>query len=415
MKLTFQQRLIISFLIIFALFTAGIIVFEQSRARRYKTEALAERLDAYADQVLKYPDRDIYPPDLRVTLQKRDGQVTYDNRLDPASMDNHADRPEIARAKADGSGTNVRLSQSDDRTYLYYAKDNGGPTIVRVALPYDRKVQSFLKPDNAFLYFVIALFLIGLYFVYIVGRRFGDSEQRLRELEVQEKNRRLKQELTGNIAHELRTPVTSIRGFLEIVLDNDLKTPRAQEYLQRAYYQTLTLSELISDMSLLTRLDEKRETFQFSDVSVEGLLARVKADTQGTLAEKKITCAAEIPAGLTVRGNEGLLYSIFRNLTDNVVAHAGTGVEIRVRAERTADGAVEFTFADNGAGIPDEKHLERIFERFYRVNEGRTRDTGGSGLGLSIVRNAVQFHGGTIAVRRNEPSGLLFSIEFPDH
>jgi signal transduction histidine kinase len=112
---------------------------------------------------------------------------------------------------------------------------------------------------------------------------------------------------------------------------------------------------------------------------------------------------------------------VFRNLTDNVIAHAGEGVEIRVSARVVeSDGAVghkkrmvRVSFSDNGRGIDDATHRERIFERFYRVNEGRTRDTGGSGLGLSIVKNTVELHGGTISVQRNEPSGLKFTFTLP--
>lgn len=408
MKVNFQQKLILSFLVIFAIFTTGIVVFEQARARRYKTDALAERLDAYADQVLRGAPAEVFPPELRITLVGRDGRVLSDNATDPATMDNHAARPEIAGAAATGRGVDIRTSASNEQPYLYYARDNGGARIVRVAMPYDGRVRSFLKTDNVFLYFVVALFLVGLAFILYVGRRFGRAQERLQHLEIRDKNHRLKRELTGNIAHELRTPVTSIRGFLEIVLNNDLDSLRAQEYIQRAYYQTLTLSELISDMGLLTRLDEKRDGFASTEVDVAGLLARVESDTSAGLAERSVTFSTDIPEGLAVHGNEGLLYSVFRNLVDNVIAHAGTGAEIRVRAERQGDGTTRFTFGDNGVGIPDEAHLERIFERFYRVNEGRTRDTGGSGLGLSIVRNAIAFHGGEISAHNVAPHGLEF-------
>lgn len=397
------KKLAFSFLIIFAVFTAGIIIFAQQRARLAKTEALTERLDAYADQVLAGYQDSIFPRELRITLLKRDGSVFFDNRMDAATMENHAARPEISEAINGGNGTHIRTSASNNQPYIYYAKDNGTNKIVRVALPYDVNIQSFLKPNNAFLYFVIALFLIGIGFIWYVGGYLERSKQRMQQLEIREKNRQLKHELTGNIAHELRTPVTSIRGFLEIVLDNNLEAPRAQEYLQRAYYQTLTLSDLISDMGLLSRLDEKRETFKLSEINISELLNRVQSDTKTEY--KNI----EIPSGLTVHGNENLLYSIFRNLTDNAVTHAGKDVEISVKFNESNT----FTFADNGPGIPDEKHLERIFERFYRVNEGRTRDTGGSGLGLSIVKNAVQFHGGKIVAKNLAPHGLEFTISLP--
>ncbi len=407
------KKLIISFLAIFVVFTAGIVIFEQARARRAKTEVLQERLDAYADQVLAKAPEAVFPPELRITLVDRDGNVLSDNRANTMQMENHLARPEIAAAIATGRGTDIRTSASNNRSYLYYAKDNGTNLIVRVALPYDIKVRSFLKPDNAFLYFVAGLFLVGLYFIYYVGRRFGESEERLRRFEVQEKNRTLKQELTGNIAHELRTPVTSIRGFLEIVLENELDTPTAQHYIQRAYYQTLALSDLISDMSLLARLDEKRDDFRFSKVDVARLLECIKVDTAEGLAQKNIKFAYDIPDGLVVRGNESLLYSVFRNLTENAITHAGCDVDINIRAVKRTGGEVEFSFADNGKGIDNDHHLERIFERFYRINEGRTRDTGGSGLGLSIVRNAIQFHEGIISARRVTPHGLEFVFTLP--
>lgn len=425
MKLNFQQKLILSFLIIFTVFTAGIVIFEQQRARRYKTEALQERLDAYADEVSEYillrgriAPMDsllrVMPDNLRLTLVDRSGNVVYDNVLsDPASMGNHFDRQEIVDAVEHGSGTFIRTSASTNTPYLYYAADNGGSLIVRVALPYDVKVRSFLKPDNAFLYFVVGLFIVGIAFIYYVGRHFVISQQRLRNFEVREKNRRLKQELTGNIAHELRTPVTSIRGFLEIVLENDLKTMKAQEYLQRAYYQTLALSDLISDMGLLARLDEKRDTFEFVQVDANRLLDKVLTDTSAALIAKNISFITDVPQGLTLVGNETLLYSIFRNLTDNAIAHAGSDVEISVRVIEVKDGMARFRFADTGKGIEDERHLPHLFERFYRINEGRTRDTGGSGLGLSIVRNAVQLHNGTISVRNAESGGLEFDITLP--
>ena len=153
MKINFRQKLILSFLLIFTVFTAGIVVFEQQRARRYKTEALQERLDAYADQVSQYrllhgtaAPMDsllvLMPSELRLTLIDRTGRVIYDNAFaDPGALENHAERPEVTEAVRSGSGTFIRTSTSNNRPYLYYAKDNGGSLIVRVALPYD--MQSF--------------------------------------------------------------------------------------------------------------------------------------------------------------------------------------------------------------------------------------------------------------------------------
>ncbi len=423
MKLSFQQRLVSSFVVVFALFTVGIVVFEGQRVRRYKTEALEERLDAYAGEIGRFLEHapstrlgellSILPPELRVTLVGRDGGVTFDSELDADSLDNHSSRPEIVAAAATGHGTSIRTSSSSGRQYLYYARDDDGSQTVRVALPYNIEVRALLKPDNTFLYFVVGLFAVGLVFILWLGNYFGASLKRLREHEAREKTRRLKREMTGNIAHELRTPVTSIRGFLEIVLGNELDDARRRQYLQRAYSQTQTLSALISDMSLLARIDEKQGAFEFTAIDAAALLEKVRSDTSRGLVEKNIALRVDFPPGLIFRGNESLLYSVFRNLADNVISHAGEGVEICVTARPAGRGKARVTFADNGRGIPAGEHLERIFERFYRVGEGRTRDTGGSGLGLSIVRNTVALHGGTIEVRGNSPSGLIFTFDLP--
>jgi len=234
------------------------------------------------------------------------------------------------------------------------------------------------------------------------------------DITLREKTKRLKQEMTGNIAHELRTPVTSIRGFLEIIINNNIGKEKKQEYLKRAYAQTQVLSELIADMSLLTKIDERAESLKFSKVNINELLQSIKNASAIALAEKNIQFNANIPEDLFIFGNESLLYSIFRNLTDNVIRHAGENISINIKIlHELNDGKVYFVFSDTGKGVGENIMLERLFERFYRVEEGRTRDTGGSGLGLSIVKNAVLFHGGTITVRTGENIGLefLFSLK----
>ncbi|MCL1967651.1 MAG: ATP-binding protein [Fibromonadales bacterium] len=233
------------------------------------------------------------------------------------------------------------------------------------------------------------------------------------DITAKEKTRRLKQEMTGNIAHELRTPVTSISGFLEILLNNNIAAEKRQEYLQRAFAQTKILSELISDMSLLTKIDGKAQSLHLENVNVSRLIAKVYADISAAMEEKGVKINSDIPQDIVISGNSSLLYSIFRNLADNVLRHAGSNVDIDIKVHEIKEGKVYFIFADNGKGIEDESHLNRLFERFYRVHEGRTRDTGGSGLGLSIVKNAVLFHGGTISVRKGKEKGLEFLFSLP--
>ncbi|OPZ29112.1 MAG: Phosphate regulon sensor protein PhoR [Bacteroidetes bacterium ADurb.BinA174] len=228
-----------------------------------------------------------------------------------------------------------------------------------------------------------------------------------------EKRRLLKQEMTNNIAHELRTPVTSIRGYLETILNLDPKDVDLQQvFIDRAYVQTIRLSELIQDISMLTKIEEAADRFIKEPVYMKPLLDELESDLSKTFDEKNIIFNIEVADNVVIYGNRTLLYSIFRNLVENSIVYAGESIQILIRCYMETDEAVFFEFHDNGVGV-EEKHLVKIFERFYRVNEGRTRDTGGSGLGLSIVKNAVLFHKGSIVAKNRPEGGLLFLITFP--
>lgn len=233
----------------------------------------------------------------------------------------------------------------------------------------------------------------------------------LNDITRREKTRQLKQEMTGNIAHELRTPVTSIRGYLETVLEHPLDEEKKKYFTEQAFKQTVVLSELIQDMSLITKMEEAPQSFKLEEINVSQILERLKEDLFSALNNKNIDMQWNLPNNLIIKGNQNLLYSIFRNLTDNAIRYAGENVTIRISKYNENKNFYYFSFYDTGIGIQDEKHLTRLFERFYRINEGRTRDTGGSGLGLSIVKNAIAFHKGTITAKNRKEGGLEFLFQ----
>lgn len=241
----------------------------------------------------------------------------------------------------------------------------------------------------------------------------GSFEIIINDITSPEKTRLIKHEMTGNIAHELRTPVTTIRGYLETILDQRLDADKQRQFTQRAYDQTIALSELISDMSLITRIEEAPGTFATERIEIARLLEALHGDLSQALSERQMTMQWAVPATTAVEGNRSLIYSVFRNLTDNSVRYAGQGAAIRISLYNSDERFYYFSFSDNGVGIPDERHLARLFERFYRINEGRTRDTGGTGLGLSIVRNAIALHHGTISVKNAPGGGLEFLFKLP--
>lgn len=576
-RVSFRKRILIFFSVIIAAFTVGIILFEQNQIRQERTNSLERTLENNADIIYEFLKQNslsplsseneineqlsYMPSELRLTIIDWEGNVLFDNILDSDSMENHLKRPEIQKTIGFGDGSNIRLSESNNIEYLYYAKEYGDGLFIRMALPYDVKLRSFINSENSFIYFILLFFIVCVLMMLYFTNRFSKSIRELREfslslrngksipdsfqfaddevgevsadivenynllqenrqklaaerekllqhfqfseegiaifskdrkkiyfnshflqyiniildkptLEVEqlftdpafrdivdylnqeprkgnmfskrvdrsgkqfnlrvivfddesfelyisditksEKTRLLKQEMTNNIAHELRTPVTSIRGYLETILSlqEDRDNERVKNFLDRAYAQTLQLSDLIKDISMLTKIEEAADRFDLEPVEMKELLEDLRNELSEKLKEKNDKFSIDVNEDVVIQGNRTLLYSIFRNLTENSIAYAGSRVEIVVRCYSENNEAYYFEFYDTGLGV-DEKYLIRIFERFYRVNEGRTRNSGGSGLGLSIVKNAVLFHKGSILAKNLTRGGLCFLITFP--
>ncbi len=277
---------------------------------------------------------------------------------------------------------------------------------------------------------VVLLILAATIFVLYVRlmlknqrlRQMADEANRLRleASEAEHRNRQLKQEMTSNIAHELKTPVSSIRGYLEILLgDKPVDDERRRHYLQRSYSQTLRLSDLIQDVSIINKLEESADLFPRTEVDAAEV-AREAIEDLGDKAEAAgITIANNLPA-MPLQGNRELLYCIFRNLAENSIAYAGQGIDIVLETYKDSPDHYFIHYYDTGKGVADE-YLSRLFDRFVRIDEGRSRQNGGTGLGLSIVKHAVLFHGGEIYAKNrggvgsadNRLSGLeyFFSLK----
>lgn len=223
-----------------------------------------------------------------------------------------------------------------------------------------------------------------------------------------EKNRLLKQEMTNNIAHELKTPVSSIRGYIETLLEQQNIDPDKRKFfLERTYTQVTRLSELIRDVALITKTEEAADLFEKETVNLHDTLEEIAGDLGDRLRENHITIENHVDETVEIEGNHTLLYSIFRNLIDNAISYAGTNITVCIDQYLEDNEFYYFSLYDTGCGVGEE-HLERIFDRFYRINEGRSRKTGGSGLGLSIVKNAVLFHKGQISAKNRKNGGLEF-------
>lgn len=228
-----------------------------------------------------------------------------------------------------------------------------------------------------------------------------------------EKNRLIKQQMTANIAHELKTPVTSINGYLETILDDpNIDSEKKNHFLERANVQATRLTDLINDIVILNKIEEANEHFAFENLNIYEIINEISEEYKLALNKKKMNLEIDSKKDAIIKGNRPLILSIFRNLIENSINYAGENSSIKINLYHEDKKSYYFSFSDNGIGIPDE-HLPRIFERFYRIGSDRSRKLGGTGLGLAIVKNAVVLHKGEISVRNSNEGGTEFLFTLP--
>ncbi|PID26376.1 MAG: two-component sensor histidine kinase [Candidatus Cloacimonadota bacterium] len=225
-----------------------------------------------------------------------------------------------------------------------------------------------------------------------------------------ENEKKLKQKMTSNIAHELKTPVSAILGYMETILNNsDLEKYQLNLFIEKSFKQAKRLSNLIQDISIITKIDEAKNLFEIKRVNLHTIIKEIIFDFDYTLKLNDITIDTNVDKNYFIEGNKFLLDSIFRNLIDNSIKYAGKFTKIKIDMYFKDDGYYYFSYSDNGKGIP-QKSLSKIFERFYRIDKGRDRRVGGTGLGLSIVKHSVEFHKGNILAKSEINKGVIFNF-----
>ena len=396
------------------------IGFQYVREKQYKTHFVNSQLQLYNrhlqavieeggayEEYISVHERPF--EGLRVSVIALTGKVVYDNMLPADSLDNHRLRPEVAEALRKGVGYHIgRQSASDGREYFYSAT-RGERCIVRTAIPYSAPLRELLKPDRTFISIMIALSLAISILAYFITRRIGKSVERIKDIEAEQEKTRLKRQLTNNINHELKTPVASMQVCLETLLSGiNLSDDKRQELIERCYANNERLRRLLSDVSLITRMEDGNALIEREPVDITALIADIASELTIMPEGERLTLHTDITAPIIVEGNLSLIASIFRNLTENAIAYS-EGKNIYVSLLESTPAEYRIRFEDDGRGV-EEKQLTRLFERFYRVDKGRSRQKGGTGLGLSIVKHAVQFHGGTITATNRPGGGLRFDF-----
>ncbi|MBR3977605.1 MAG: sensor histidine kinase [Bacteroidaceae bacterium] len=419
-KMSFHKQLFLQLIAFSWVMALCFIGYQYIREKEYKSEFLSAQLQQYNSHLLAaVEDGESYEEyiashekpfdDLRVTLIALSGSVVYDNTISADSLDNHRSRPEIADALQHGSGYHIgRQSASDGREYFYSAT-RGKRVIVRTAIPYSNTLNDLLEADWSFLVVMISIALAMSVIAYFTTRKLGKDIERVNHYEAEQEKNRIKRQLTNNINHELKTPVASIQVCLETLLSGiSLSDEKRQELVERCYMHNERLRRLLGDVSLITRLEDGSSLISREKVIINEIITEIAEELSIMPDSERLTLHADFNNEVAVIGNSFLIGSIFRNLTENAIAYS-EGKNIYISLLENNDKACRIRFEDDGKGVKHEQ-LPHLFERFYRVDKGRSRQKGGTGLGLAIVKHAVQFHGGAITATNRPGGGLRFDF-----
>ena len=450
------------------------IIFQYGREKAYKVAELDSRLQLVNSYICNRLTRgddigdiniaDLQPfDDVRLSIIDPDGRVVYDNSVDSLPGTNHLHREEIAEALRSGSGCSVRRhSESTGGTYFYSARRAADGSVVRTAVPYSLSLMQVLRADYTFLWIMGGITLLFALLGFFATRRLSQHVSRLNDfaaraergeritdtdsfpndelgaisshivrlyarmqqavaraehehaaaMHQQQEKERIKKQLTNNINHELKTPVASIRVCVETLLAHtDMDDARRHDFLARCLSHTERLERLLADVALITRMDDGGRVIARQQLDLGDIIASVCDECTEAAAARGIVIRNCVSGRLPLLGNADMLASVFHNLLSNAIAYSGADTVTidRVAVERDI---LTLTVADNGCGVAPE-HLPHLFERFYRVDKGRSRASGGTGLGLSIVRNAITLHHGSVTVANADGGGLVFTITLP--
>lgn len=390
-----RDNLFVSLMVLLSVLTVCLGIYEFRRDHSFRCDILHARL--------QLNNLTVSDPEIRVTIIDTLGNVLSDSWTEDVNeMGNHLYRKEVQDAIHHGSGYVImRTSETSGEKYFYsatYFPDKG--LVVRSSVPYSAPLTDSLKPDYTFFFYTGGILLL-ISVVMILRFRLRESER---------EKLRIKRQLTENAAHELKTPAATIEGYLETIVSSpDMPDDVRDSFIQRCYVQSKRMSQLLADMNTLTKMDNSSIVRPETIIDLCAIVRQISDETRQHFSEKDIDLILNLPEKLEMQADPSLMYSLCRNIYDNALAYANGATSFTVQMEAKGH-VVSMRFSDNGPGVPKES-LSHLFERFYRVDKGRSRRLGGTGLGLSIVKNIAVQYGGTAIASTTPGGGLTIEIK----
>ena len=375
--------------------------------------------------------------DLRITLISDDGNVIFESATDQP-MENHLSRPEILQAMQSGVGKDIRDSQTLGYETYYYALLLPGGEILRVAQDAETMWSIYDSSIPAIVLSCVALMLAAAVLSSLLTKAlvqpvlnmtedldhiqdnvpyrelvpFAESIHSDRIL--RENNEKMRQEFTANVSHELKTPLTSISGYAELIETGIAKPADIPDFARKIHGEATRMIQLVNDILQLSHLDNVSETGSEPVMETVDLLEVAKdcVERQKLNARHAYITLTYMGESALVEGNRQLLDELCQNLCDNAIRYNRPGGKVQLVTTCSRDGHCSLTVADNGIGIPREAQAS-VFERFYRVDKSRSKATGGTGLGLAIVKHIARIHNARIKLESQVDKGTTITVTFP--
>lgn len=359
---------------------------------------------------------------IRLTFIDMDGNILADSTegQDYVRMENHLGREEITEAILAGTGESSRKSNTLGVEFLYVANtleyQGDKVLITRVALEIDklRMINDFIIKTSLIssLVGIVIAAVIAIAYTTTLMKPINEMEKQLRAtMEENKKAEKIRKDFVANVTHELKTPLTSISGFVETLQEGAAEDPEVRtKFLDIIAIESARLKRLIEDILIISDIENKREVNTDSDINVRESIEEIIASMEPIVEAKKVKIIAYYAYEIYIGGNPDRFKQLMVNLIENAVKYSCDGGTVTITAERK-EGKVYISVKDEGIGISEE-HLPRLFERFYRVDRSRSQKAGGTGLGLAIVKHIAALFEAEIKVKSEPGKGSTFTVIF---